>query len=459
MYRSLLISLFLLCFIKPKAQDKSVDSALTVLTKSKEDTNKVKTLVWLGYHYQWRDPKKTIKYGLAALSLAQKLDYKDGEIRSYGTLGEAMAVMGNFEKATELKFKMLQLAEKQGNSKNITNAYITISGGYFYQGQYEECIRYAKKALTAPGNKDGVWAEGLYGFQGEAFFKLNQLDSALFYIQKAYELDLVSEKHWSIPYYYLGAIYSKKGDHQRAVEYYKKGLSFNPPNLDVVLGHLGLAGVFHLMGRNDSALFYVHKTITDGRAYSFQAEVTDAAALAKTIFKQMGRIDSAFHYQEMMIAAKDSLFSQEKMKAVQNLMFNEQLREQEMAFQKMKDAKERKHNLQYAGIAIGLLGFLILFLLFSHSAFANQQLIRFLGIIVLLVVFEFINLLIHPYLAHVTDHSPLWMLLIMVCIAALLVPIHHYLEKWVSHQLVEKNKKIRLRAAKETIAKLEEVRS
>jgi len=36
-----------------------------------------------------------------------------------------------------------------------------------------------------------------------------------------------------------------------------------------------------------------------------------------------------------------------------------------------------------------------------------------------------------------------------------LVPIHHKLEKWVTHKLVEKNKRIRLAAAKRTIEKLE----
>jgi hypothetical protein len=47
------------------------------------------------------------------------------------------------------------------------------------------------------------------------------------------------------------------------------------------------------------------------------------------------------------------------------------------------------------------------------------------------------------------------MLLVMVGIAALLVPVHHRLEKWITGRLVEKNKKIRLAAAKKTIATLE----
>jgi hypothetical protein len=48
------------------------------------------------------------------------------------------------------------------------------------------------------------------------------------------------------------------------------------------------------------------------------------------------------------------------------------------------------------------------------------------------------------------------MLIIMVGIASLLVPLHHRIEKWVTGKMVEKNKRIRLAAAKKTIKKLEE---
>ena len=70
-------------------------------------------------------------------------------------------------------------------------------------------------------------------------------------------------------------------------------------------------------------------------------------------------------------------------------------------------------------------------------------------------MFEFINLFIHPYLAHATNDSPVLMLLILIGIGALLVPLHHRLEKWITKIMVEKNKKIRLDAAKKTIAQLE----
>jgi hypothetical protein len=97
----------------------------------------------------------------------------------------------------------------------------------------------------------------------------------------------------------------------------------------------------------------------------------------------------------------------------------------------------------------------LVFLALSRKTITSTKTIEIVGVIVLLFVFEFINLLIHPFIGNLTHHSPLLMLLIMVCIAALLVPAHHRLEKWITHKLVEKNKRIRLEAAKRTISKLE----
>ena len=98
-----------------------------------------------------------------------------------------------------------------------------------------------------------------------------------------------------------------------------------------------------------------------------------------------------------------------------------------------------------------LIGFLVL----SHSVLANQKTIRFLGVVSLLIVFEFLNLLLHPWLGSVIHHFPVLMLVAMVGVAALLVPMHHKVEHWVIQRLIEKNNRIRLAAAKRTIQQLE----
>ncbi|MBK6635787.1 MAG: hypothetical protein IPG38_17180 [Chitinophagaceae bacterium] len=137
------------------------------------------------------------------------------------------------------------------------------------------------------------------------------------------------------------------------------------------------------------------------------------------------------------------------------MTFEEDLRQQELAAEKIKENKERQQNIQYALIAFGIITFIIIFLLLSRSFITNTKMIGFLGVIALLIVFEFLNLLLHPFLERITNHSPVLMLLALVCIAALLVPLHHRLEKWATAKLVEKNKQIRLAGAKKTIEQLE----
>ena len=47
------------------------------------------------------------------------------------------------------------------------------------------------------------------------------------------------------------------------------------------------------------------------------------------------------------------------------------------------------------------------------------------------------------------------LMLALFCIAATLVPLHPRLQKWATLKLVERNKKIRLAAAKKTIESLD----
>jgi len=122
----------------------------------------------------------------------------------------------------------------------------------------------------------------------------------------------------------------------------------------------------------------------------------------------------------------------------------------------LKTKEERNHNLQYAVIAIGIITFVILFLLLSRTIIVKTKFIEFFSVLGLLAKFEFINLFIHLYLPHATNDLPVLMLVILIAIGVILVPLHHRLEKWITKIMVEKNKKIRLDAAKKTIATLED---
>ena len=153
--------------------------------------------------------------------------------------------------------------------------------------------------------------------------------------------------------------------------------------------------------------------------------------------------------------ANDSLYNNKANQQIQLMTFEEDMRQQEIDVEKVKQAEERKQNIQYAIIALGILTFIILFFLLSRSIIVTEKWISFFGIFGLLIVFEFINLLIHPFLERVTNHSPFLMLMALVALASLLIPLHNRIEKWIKEKMTEKNKTIRLTNAKKTIEKLE----
>jgi hypothetical protein len=180
-----------------------------------------------------------------------------------------------------------------------------------------------------------------------------------------------------------------------------------------------------------------------------------AAGYLRKISDYNRQTDSAYYFSLLELAMKDSVFNRDNLNKIQSLAFSEQLRVIEEEGKRAKEEEQRKQNIQYALIALGIITFVILFLALSRRHITNTKVIQFLGIVALLLVFEFLNLLLHPLLERITHHNPILMLLALVCIAAILVPIHHKLEKWATHKLVEKNKAIRLAAAKKTIEQLE----
>ncbi len=179
-----------------------------------------------------------------------------------------------------------------------------------------------------------------------------------------------------------------------------------------------------------------------------------AAKLLADIYRHTNA-DSALKYTDMYMAAKDSIYSERAIQQTQAMTFEDELHQQELANEKAQANEQRKENIQYALIAFGIVVLIMLFLLLSRSIITNTRLIQLLSVMALLIVFEFLNLLLHPFIERITHHTPILMLLGLVCIAALLVPLHHRIEHWATNRLIEKNKEIRLAAAKKTIEKLE----
>jgi tetratricopeptide (TPR) repeat protein len=410
------------------------------------------------------------------LQLAQGAQNDSLLSRAYNLLGNAFLIASDFAPALDYYFKSFSFAEKKKDSYRMGVVAGNLSFTYYQIGNYQSGAEYGKRAvnalLSSPPSPDAdslsinhyySALSNAYDNTGVSFIGLNQSDSALHYLQLAYSAVLKSKDKEDV--FYKGALltdlartYDLLKEYKMAEDYFRQAIDLNDSlqMLQVLAYSVKYYGAFLLRNnRFTDVIHFGRMGIAPAILSKDKVSVIDIAGLLQNAYEATNQKDSAFYFSKMVVAYRDSVFSTQKMLAMQNTALKRQIDEREAWLQQAKLEEERKHNLQYAAIAVTLVSFVIVFFLLSHSIIANQKLIRFLGIIALLITFEFVNLYIHPFLAHATNDSPLLMLLVMVCIAALLVPLHHKLEHWITHKLVEKNNKIRLAAAKKTIAKLE----
>ncbi|MCY7292540.1 MAG: tetratricopeptide repeat protein, partial [Ferruginibacter sp.] len=430
------------------AQTGNPDSIKQLLQKDKEDTSRVLHLADLSYEYLESKPDTAMALALEALSRASRTGFLKGKAASLTRIGNVYSVFGNYAKAMEIHLQALQIYEKINYPEGKGASFNSIGVIHRSQEDYRVALNYflKAKAIAEQVNDKYLLSRSLYNI-GQCYFGLKKYDSASLYSIQTYNVanSINYSRVIGTVLKGMGIIDLENNQNIIALEHFrlslphlKKGESYNV----LSSSYLGISKAFEKLQQKDSVLYYAKQALNIAQERGFVEELRNAARFLSFYYRKFNA-DSAFLYQDITKAANDSMFSQQKQRQFQSLAFDEKLRQNEIAAAEIKATEVRKHNLQYAAIAIGLITFIILFFALSRSIVVKTKFIEFFGVLGLLAVFEFINLFIHPYLSHATNDSPVFMLLILIGIGALLVPLHHRLEKWITKIMVEKNKKIR----------------
>ena len=461
MYKLLLFLVLFPCMLKVCGQPLP-DSTKAKYSIAKNDREKGMCLIDYFKHQPLNDTATKTNI-LLLKSWFQKQEDATGI--SYTDLGLAQILEknGDFPGSLKLLFSVLPQFEEQKDSFGIQTTYALIAGTYMSSKDYLNAAEFAKKeiAIVQAGNDKALLSRSYNGiacYYGEG----NMPDSGMVYAQKAVKMDgeLKNYQQLAVSTSTLGENYIAAGEYDIALPFLRRTASYYKqygaprPYLDAYLKN-DFAQLFLATKIYDSSNDYARQALT----ISVPSDVKDQSMrsyeyLYKS-FDETNQQDSLNKYFRLAMLTKDSLLSLEKVKSIQALTFQEQLRQQEADAEKIKAGEQRKLNIQYALIALSIIMFITAFLVFSRTHVANEKIISFFAILGLLVVFEFVNLLLHPWVSLITNDSPVLMLLALVLIASLLIPMHHRLEHWIKEKMIEKNKAIRLAAAKKTIEKLE----
>ena len=444
--KSRIIFFIFLCFISSLygyAQNAKADSLKEVLSNTTADTMKVYLMYKISDAYNLTEIPEAKKYADSALDLAIRINYEKGMARSHTRLGNIFNATGEFDTSLAEHLAALKLYEKNKDETGVAASYNNIALMYTSRSlseDYKSAIRYfinAKKSYEKLKDSSNLTTVLLN------IEKMNMLDSAFIFSGKAKEIAIRREDYESLGAIFtnLGYISYKQNKIEEALKDLRSGIYYMKEIQDdysLATAWFSLALCFNKLNKTDSMVFYTKKAIEIGDSTSNHAAVLDAANLLSKYYSAKGNF-STYHIYKELAAKKDSIINDNKRTArIEQLKLQEEIRQEGIVAKNLELAELRSQNIQ-KGIIIGLIITLFIALLIFSQKNIHPRAIEALSVIVLLLAFEFITLIIHPYVEKLTHHNPIYMLMILAGVAAILGPLHHRLTHLLKHKLVHKH--------------------
>lgn len=200
---------------------------------------------------------KSIEFYSEAIKLMEQVSDFQGMARSFNNVGTVYYYQGNLQKAIESYNKSIEIREQIGDFDGIANNYLNIGVLYTDQGKFDLAIDSYLKALKLKEEiNDKVGIAHCYNNIGNLHAEQNSPEKAIEYYLKALEIreNIDDKEGISGCYTNIGATYSELGQHDKALEYFQKAI----PVYTELSDYSGLADNYNNMGivyRNKSEFF------------------------------------------------------------------------------------------------------------------------------------------------------------------------------------------------------------
>ncbi len=374
---------------------KQADSLQIVIKTEKNDTLRMEAFRMLALYYLDLNSDSTFFYIEKDLPLAKKLKLTLWEADALDIMAIALGGQGNIVKSLLSYNAALQIVESRESEKNIwkiskfTNSKLPefarlsllstiqcdVSGLYEETENYDKQLKVIQDCITISLRiNDKTILSQAFRNMGGIYFRKNELDSALVCYKRSltYADQIGYNKYRSTSYNSIGKIYLKQQLPQLALASYlialKSGKEQNNTG-SVGSTYICLADYYNKVGKNDSALYYAELGLATFQKAARVSNLSIAYSVLATIYKSQKKSDSAFYYLQLSTIVKDSLLNMGKIKQLQNIGFNEQLKLQELE----KEKAENANKIWIYSLVTGLLVFLVIGMILYRNNRQKQK--------------------------------------------------------------------------------------
>ena len=428
-----------------------VNDAFSLISMMKNDSLKTLANIAYGNVNLYKNEKiMALRHHLTALQIAE--DMKDNNLvrNCYQSLSGFYVNIDAFDKAIDYStaaYKQLdQIKEKNVPYQKAIDMN-AIGALYSYKKNYEMAIYYYNRSLQmADSLKFATLKIPAYAGLLNLYLQMDQPEKALTYLNSAAGQNLrqylsmfgfskTIDQAYAVVYTETGKYDSARNRFLVATPYFEQGASEgNKLNF-----YIQLANFYDKTTDNKKAIDYFLKAKELALSMGSLESVRNIARHLDSLYARTGDYQASYKYNSVYYQFKDSVEKLNKEKDVAQVEAADEQQRLEKARKEEEENTRRKNNIQYMGITIGIAAlFVIIVVLGMFKVSANT--IRFIGFFAFLMFFEFIFLIFKKNIHSVTHGEPWKDLAFMIGLAAILVPLHHWLEEKVIHYLTSHNR-------------------
>ncbi len=439
-----------------------------------------------GYQYD-----KALTYNYKSLSIANTSENIVHKAESYLDIGKSLEGKNQKIEAFRNYMTASSLAEKENNNNLLTACYDRLSSFYNFNKLYTKATRYKLMQRDLVNKKlpvDSValmWIE--YDLQeidiksnndllneknmlNVLYFAMRNRNQRLMNFEIAlYRTHLIDADKISL----LKDLYQKRfpGEWKKlasgnpglycrlkaffcedahqpdsALFYFNKAENIlaSNPNMILQSKFYNRFGQFLLRhGDKEKALAKFTKSYQTAEKASYFEYMVIASGQLESLYAATGDYLNAYKYSVMNKVLADSITNLSKQDQILVMEIDHETRQRERLAEHDKQETIKRHNLQYTGMTIGILTVFVILIMLS-SLKIPAWIIRMMGFFSFIFLFEFIVLLADHKIHEITEGEPWKILLIKIFLIAILLPLHHSIEKRViayilNHKLLDIN--------------------
>ncbi|MBN4066038.1 tetratricopeptide repeat protein, partial [Candidatus Amoebophilus asiaticus] len=455
-----------------------IDSLKTAYTRAMHDSTRISILLSLGEAIYLSNPDSALILWTKARDIADNcltsssrftelelITLKKSKAEALVNMGYIYGVQGNPQLYLEYALNGVEIFENLlaenfekktflGFNKNIKNGlagtYNNIGFIYYNHGEIKNGLEYFFKCLKIREEiKDKQGMAVSYNNIGFIHCNQGEIKKGLEYYFKSLKIreDLKDKQGMAQSYHNVGSVLCEIDSIEKGMKFLKTGLVLAKKLGDK--NHMGVSysslGGWQLkLGQVGDALESGQQALELAKEVGFPDNIKRAARLLSRVYRKQTKFEQALEYYELEVQMRDSIVNEEHQKATirQQMKYEyekEQIRKEHEAKEKARIEAEvtaRRDELHYTGMVIGLLfiGLLVAMLGFIKVSPKAAEGIIFIAF---LIFFEFLLVLLDPYIEQWTGGAPGYKLLFNALLAGLIFPLHQFFEGRLKKSLIK----------------------